>query len=222
MPPRRDAAVTTASIPLAAARSAVSASARPPPASISPTNRSSSSPRRATSKTEWPRLASSSEKERPRPPEAPVTTAQFKVCILVLTSHLLCATVKNHFDKKRCGHSSDRGISFGVSRLRDTPLTKTGQSAPATAFETSTRRNSHCGLQRFGDRFGDRARAIGIWMAVVVDAVIIVKGHQNVRQMPVIENALPQLALARQFWPELRNHNQRNGAAGTGQSNGSG
>src|SRR5437867_3048938 len=67
---------STASIPAAVERSAISGSTRPPLALASSASTFSRSPRRATASTGCPRPASASPNSRPRPDEAPVTTAQ--------------------------------------------------------------------------------------------------------------------------------------------------
>src|SRR2546423_12570991 len=53
------------------------------------------------------------------------------------------------------------------------------------------------GAQRVCDRFGDIARAVRVGMAVVLDAVVGVERHVDVRQTRLLDDAPPQLALLR-------------------------
>src|SRR5438045_8348700 len=65
------------------------------------------------------------------------------------------------------------------------------------------------------DRHGHRARGTRIGMTIVANPPRRIEFHEHVRKCRLIENPLTKRELARLFFAELRNENQRRGAAGT-------
>src|SRR5437660_194555 len=74
----------------------------------------------------------------------------------------------------------------------------------------ASRVTGQCRAQRVRDCFGDRPGAVRIGMTVVLDAVVGVERHIDVRQMRFLDDALPQLPLLALFGFELGHNDQRN------------